>query len=258
MRYKVGDKVRIKSLDWYKQGKEKYCRSGDIYLNGTWFYFHMSNKCGCIMTVKSINNGYYRLEDSNDNWTDEMIEGLVEEKDFRAVVDEHYFEMLGGESTKEFNLPDGFEFRDENDNVINAKKIVLEKKKPKYPKTYEECCTILGFHYDHYLTYDDEKNLPVSRDESDFIDSIDVFAKLIICRNAYWKIAGKEMGLGKPWEPDWGNDNQFKYIIICRRDNVIKDTYTAKNCILAFPTEEMRDAFYEAFKEDIERCKELL
>ena len=102
-------------------------------------------------------------------------------------------------------------------------------------------------------------------DESNLIGKVvwisgegNVFAKLIICRNAYWKIAGKEMGLGKPWEPDWGNDNQFKYIIICRRDNVIKDTYTAKNCILAFPTAEMRDAFYEAFKEDIEKCKELL
>ena len=32
-----------------------------------------------------------------------------------------------------------YEFRDENGNVINAMKIVLEKKKKKYPKTYEEC-----------------------------------------------------------------------------------------------------------------------
>ena len=26
---------------------------------------------------------------------------------------------------------------------------------------------------------------------------------LKICRDAYWKIAGEQMGLGKPWEPDW-------------------------------------------------------
>jgi len=31
----------------------------------------------------------------------------------------------------EFNLPDGYQFKDENGNVINAQKIVLEKKSPK-------------------------------------------------------------------------------------------------------------------------------
>ena len=36
-------------------------------------------------------------------------------------------------------LPEGYQFVDENGNVINATKIVLEKKK-EYPKTYEECC----------------------------------------------------------------------------------------------------------------------
>ena len=31
----------------------------------------------------------------------------------------------------EISLPDGYEFRDENGSVINARKIVLEKKSPK-------------------------------------------------------------------------------------------------------------------------------
>ena len=39
---------------------------------------------------------------------------------------------------------DGYIFKDENGNVINATKIVLEKKKKEYPKTYEECCKVLG------------------------------------------------------------------------------------------------------------------
>ena len=34
-------------------------------------------------------------------------------------------------------------------------------------------------------------------------------------------------------------------------------TYT-HDCPFAFPTEEMRDAFYENFKDLIEQCKELL
>ena len=38
----------------------------------------------------------------------------------------------------------------------------------------------------------------------------------------------------------------------------VKKEYSIQRCILAFPTAEMRDAFYENFKELIELCKELL
>ena len=31
-----------------------------------------------------------------------------------------------------------------------------------------------------------------------------ILQKLIICRDVYWKIYGEQMGLGKPWEPDFG------------------------------------------------------
>ena len=137
-----------------------------------------------------------------------------------------------------------YEFRDENGNVINATKIVLEKKKKEYPKTYEKCVEILGQSAD--VTYGYKKYM------------LHTLQMLLVCRDAYWKIAGEEMGLGKPWKPDWKNDEQFKYIIICRRGCIIKDTYTAKDIILAFPTPEMRDAFYENFKELINECKELL
>ena len=38
-------------------------------------------------------------------------------------------------------LPEGYQFVDENGNVINASKIVLEKKQ-KYPQSYRECLII--------------------------------------------------------------------------------------------------------------------
>ena len=148
----------------------------------------------------------------------------------------------------EITRNDGYIFKDENGNVINAKKIVLEKKKATYPKTYEECAKELGYNQvmpkDHILGY-----------KGTLLSS---FQQLLICRDAYWKIAGEEMGLGKPWEPDWKNDEQLKYIIICRRGCIIKDIYTAKGVILAFPTAEMRDDFKENFDKDIELCKEFL
>jgi hypothetical protein len=80
-----------------------------------------------------------------------------------------------------------------------------------------------------------------------------------MCRDAYWKIAGKEMGLGKPWEPDWRKTEERKFCFIRRNDNVVTkwETKTITR-FLAFPTEEMRDSFYNNFKDLIEQCKELL
>lgn len=86
---------------------------------------------------------------------------------------------------KFFTCPEGYIFKDENSNVINATKIVLEKKKKEYPKTYEECEKILGLEYSIIagcLGYE--------------YKLLNAFQKLLMCRDAYWKIAGEEMGLG--------------------------------------------------------------
>ena len=40
--------------------------------------------------------------------------------------------------------------------------------------------------------------------------------ELLICRDAYWKIAGEQMGLGEPWEPDWCNENKLKYYTVIK------------------------------------------
>ena len=138
-----------------------------------------------------------------------------------------------------------YEFRDENGNIINTTKIILEKKKKEYPKTYEECYQITGllktsdiYGYKNGLLFE--------------------FQKLLICRDAYWKVYGEENGLRKPWEPDWTNEHQVKYTIYTMGNDVIRHVGNYIHAILVFPTAEMRDAFYENFKIDIERCKELL
>ena len=86
------------------------------------------------------------------------------------------------------------------------------------------------------------------------------FQELLICRDAYWKIAGEQMGLGKPWELDWENsDGGYRYCIVNRCNNIgLTCEWLGENYILSFPTAEIRDAFYENFKDLIENCKELL
>ena len=111
MKYKVGDKVRIKSLDWYNENKDE---DEIVELSTHVFIPEMIEHCGQIVTIKDVfedtdDNVVYYMEEIDWDWTDEMIEGLVEEKDFREIVDEHYFEMLGGDPTKDMGeVSDGY------------------------------------------------------------------------------------------------------------------------------------------------------
>ena len=148
-----------------------------------------------------------------------------------------------------FELPEGYQFVDENGNVINAQKIVLEKKKKEYPKTYDECYRMMNIDTGFLVTSYD-----LDFWKGDLLTSLQ---KLLVCRDAYWKIAGEEMGLGKPWEPDW-NDDTAKYSIYTIKGVLTKAISCYDGAIFAFPTEEMRDAFKENFDPDIKICKEFL
>lgn len=132
---------------------------------------------------------------------------------------------------------------------VEDKLTYIVRKKPQYPDTYEDCCSVLGMTY----YYPDIRM--VSCEEFNLYSN---FIQLIRCRNAYWKIAGEQMGLDKPWEPDWSTENERKYVIEVYRNNVRKNFQGYSNTLLAFPTIEMRGAFYENFKELIEACKEIL
>ena len=122
------------------------------------------------------------------------------------------------------------------------------RRKPQYPKSYEECCDILQL--EHIFELKD-----LTMDEEKLMDS---FIRLKRCRDVYWKIAGEQMGLGKPWQPDWENKENTKYCITTINRQIKTITTDVFNYFLAFPTPEMKDAFLENFKKLIEKCKELL
>jgi hypothetical protein len=237
MKYKVGDKVRIKSLDWYKE------QDGLI---PSW----LCPCCGRVMTITvAYIQGYAVEEVQGVLFKDFMIEGLA---DVSAISPDAEGWI------NEFACPDGYEFRDENGNVISTTKIVLEKKKKEYPKTYGECCKVLNVAVRDLDILDnmlDTTEIIYNKNLDRLLNS---FRKLLICRDAYWKIAGEEMGLGKPWEPDWTDLDQWKYCIWVDVGEFITMTNVRGQHILAFPTEEMRDAFKENFDPDIEICKEFL
>ena len=147
------------------------------------------------------------------------------------------------------------------DAMMEMRKSEITEMKKEYPKTYKECCEVLDIQGDWHLTFESNNSTSCAlcfKNEFDYVCRLEAFRKLLICRNAYWKIAGEEMGSGKPWEPDWTDLDQLKYCIWVDVGEFITMTNVRGQHILAFPTEEMRDAFKENFKELIEQCKELL
>ena len=78
MKYKVGDKVKVRSWeDMEKQYGLDY--DGDI---NTSFCFvkSMREYCGKILTVKYAYSDHYNMADSGWNWTDDMLEPTCKQK----------------------------------------------------------------------------------------------------------------------------------------------------------------------------------
>ena len=77
MRYKRGDRVKIKSLDWYNENKDQH---GKVACGYHVFTEDMSKFCGCTMIVCRISNlGVMTMGGSASYWTDEMIEGIADD-----------------------------------------------------------------------------------------------------------------------------------------------------------------------------------
>ena len=223
---------------------------------------------GCL--VMSVSDEYYGLQmgegnvgvlpiADQDEWVllsagDKKIEGLVEEANkldadaFSDGYDQGYED--GQHDMNEWKLPDGFEFRDGDGNLIAVDKIVLAKKRARYPQSYEECCEIVKVGKEHTLEGE------IIRINNYKIAILESFQKLLICRDAYWKIYGEEMGLEGKWEPDWSDCRKFA--IVVEGNEILADVCLRRNRILVFPTEEMRDEFLKVFRNYIEECKEFL
>jgi hypothetical protein len=156
---------------------------------------------------------------------------------------------------------------DEYYEIINENgKYYVVKKKPQYPKTYEDCCSVLvgrepkvneiSFSKMSLQLVDDNHTNNIAFD-APMIDEINILYRLIMCRNAYWKIAGEEMGLDKPWKPSL-KKGETHYAISNVGGKITYEMYGEYNAILMFPTKEMREMFHKNFKNEIEVCKKFL
>lgn len=108
-------------------------------------------------------------------------------------------------------------------------------KPSRYPKTYTDCCALLGC--DDKMTA--KELVPLSQ--------------LVNARNAYWKLQNN-------WKPNYYSKllNNVKYTIENVKGELMKSTCADVSRLLAFPTADMRDEFLDNFRELIEQCKEFI
>lgn len=257
--YKIGDRVSSKYLKNYKIEKAEWgsCNNRVIYkLQGMGWYSVEELQPYKEETMDKVSKAVF---DVNALCCDIMNHLIKEETMQEQIMTEDitleksvmctFSEVVEGKQRLRIAMNEGFELKEENGNFF------VYRKKVGYPKTYEECCKTLNIPSNGNIAYVGnwvyggeylEKHLNRLRN----------FQQLLICRDAYWKMVGEQMGLGRPWHQDY-NDRCF--IIANNKDNVHTYEYHGKdNIILSFPTAEMRDVFYENFKELIESCKELL
>lgn len=240
--YKVGDIVneqrdsKITKMSWNPRTFEIEYKLNDSVLDN-------------VRVDDIINDTYIRHEVENDKPKFKKVD-MIKEPD-KEVETTGYMQMGKTMAVifNDVNYEDEVELQlgDYEIEVRDGKTFAV-KKKLVYPTTYDECCkNVLGL-----LHWGMTVDVPMH-----YSPLIINFTKLLICRDAYWKIAGKQMGLGDSWKYDMSKD-EFSYAISYQYGWIEKNEIRHKNTILAFPTKEMRDTFYENFKDLIEECKEFL
>lgn len=111
----------------------------------------------------------------------------------------------------------------------------LLKAKDTKPRSWSEYCNNAGRNiYDKFSSCEESK-------------AFVALGKLIQLRDAW---------LGE-WTPDWNNSEDKYYIWVLNGEMCIGTTIFSQ-CMLAFPTEEMRDDFLETFRDLIEQAKMFL
>ena len=217
--YKVGDKVKV---------------CGDnlgVIISMRWEIDYV------VYKVKLSKNGYETSKTSEN--LQPYKEETIEDKPNLLEQLKEYFENTPREVVeKEWHEYD--KYNEIGPSVEEYLEYVSNIRQPQYPKTYEGCAEILL------------ERASIRNDIGYKGDLLVNLQRLLICRDAYWFIYNN-------WKPTHksGCDNTI-YTIHRFNEEVIKSATSHRHSLLEFPTEEMRDEFYENFKTLIFACTELI
>ena len=97
MKHKVGDKVRIKSKEWWDAQPKN--ESGSVKCGADTFNYFMASMCGKVVEISDVLEDTYFINEYGYNWTDEMFDdsykaekSIISEemiKDIAEVINKH-------------------------------------------------------------------------------------------------------------------------------------------------------------------------
>ena len=223
MKHKVGDKVRIKSLDWYNENKDI-----NGYICG--FTPKMSEYCGKTATIVKVGSYHYEL-DMDDGyrygyrywyWDDEMFDENynMEQKDLTILI------------------PRGYELDKEKSTF---EKIVLKKKENDVKTWNDLVCEQIP---------DGSKWIAASGDIIFFDRKLGEFDKNVYIDEKHAKsaLAMAQISQLMPYyggaitDEEWLDDKD-KYVITKLKNKIVTSMYSNTFYFLAFHTEEQRNDF---------------
>lgn len=168
MKYKVGDEVRIKSLDWYNSNKRGYdIRVSDESLD---FVAYMSKYCGKKATITKVCGNYYHINIDNGDWKwcDYMFEENIEKRIIKISLNKAREWYKAGGDLKEVAL-----------QAFTKEELELSFENI---KTFEDVCKALGI-ADLHLQGIKNTNWD-KQDAKDTCDRCYALGKLAIIRKA--------------------------------------------------------------------------
>lgn len=158
--------------------------------------------------------------------------------------------------TQTIEIPEGFELKKVSDTEY---KIV--KKENVLPKTWEEFCKLNPIKYtERFISSsscicgtgrnvkerdeEEDRNLIPSKEKAEAILALCQLIQLRDCYNDGWK-------------PDWNSHGKEKYTIYYDTNHFEKTQSSFIGRVLVFKTEELRNEFFNNFKDLIEKLKPL-
>ena len=153
-----------------------------------------------------------------------------------------------------FNIPEGYIVDKENSTNKN---IVLKLAKSTRSKTWKEYCEKMEGKDSYYINSTRggiiSSKFGAAPIVSEFEDKED--AEAFAALSKLLKLRKDWVG---EWQPDWTDMNQLKYTIVNQGNRVVVCTNDRSCRSLSFPTPEMRDEFFDCFKDYLEQAKTLL
>lgn len=159
------------------------------------------------------------------------------------------------ESLKIIQIPEGYQIDTEKSN---DRQIVLNKIYDNKVRSWEEYCKKMEgkdsyFIEDSYYTSVSSqfRHVPIVTEFKDK-EEAEAFA-------AFSKLRKFRRDWVGEWKPDYKNCSEPKFAIVTSENEITKqvENYTVNNS-MSFPTEKMRDEFFDTFKDLLDQAKTLL